>query len=117
MVTVIRGTVGADGRKCGFKAMRKMMTRFNPKTPAKLFRILGEVMSPGAVKEGRDVGRAVGEWEINMSQLESVRRTMSGAMRVAVLIHMVPKDLQDIIFQMGDVIQTGESESGEHLGA
>ena len=45
--TVVRGTVSKEEGKCGFRAVRKLMMRFNPKTPAKLFKMLGEVVSPG----------------------------------------------------------------------
>ena len=33
--TVVRGTVAIDGGKCGFRAARKLMARFNPRTPAR----------------------------------------------------------------------------------
>ena len=39
--TVVRGTVTKKGGKCGFMAIRKLMTWFNPKTPAKLFKVFG----------------------------------------------------------------------------
>ena len=68
--TVVRGTVTKENGKCGFRAIRKLMTRFNPRTPAKLFKKLGEIVSPGAAKNMRDVPKVVEEWEVNVVRLE-----------------------------------------------
>jgi hypothetical protein len=57
--TVVRGSVSNKEGKCGFRAVRKLMMRFNPKTPAKLFKMLGEVVSPGGGGEARERGTEV----------------------------------------------------------
>ena len=57
--TVVRGAVSKEERKCGFRAVWKLMMRFNPKTPAKLFKMLGEALSPGGGGEARERGTEV----------------------------------------------------------
>ena len=60
--TVVRSAaIGQDGRHNGFLALKMLSNRFNPKTPAKLFRALMEALVPGMVKEAVDVPRVVEE--------------------------------------------------------
>ena len=103
--TVVRGTVTKEGGKCGFMAIRKLMTRFNPKTPAKLFKVLGEVVSLGAATHIREVPRMVEEWEVRVVRLEGeFDEKLSEAIKVAILIQMLRKEMQDMVFQMGSLI-------------
>ena len=105
---MVRGTVTKESGKCGFRAIRKLMIRFNPRTPAKLFKKLGEIVSPGAAKHVRDVPKVVEEWEVNVVRLEGeFNEVLSEVMKVAILIQMLPKEIQDMVFQMGSLI--GES--------
>ena len=68
--TVVRSAaIGQDGRQNGFLALKLLCNRFNPKTPAKLYRALIDVMVPGALKEIRDVPRAVEEWEVKCARI------------------------------------------------
>ena len=103
--TVVRSAaIGQDGRHNGFLALKLLSNRFNPKTPAKLFRALMEILVPGMVKEVRDVPRAVEEWEVKCARVaEEYGEKLSEGMRVAVLIMMLPKDMQEMIYQMGKV--------------
>ena len=58
---------------------------------------------PGAVKEARDVPRAVEEWEMKCARVRAEygkEEGLTDGMRVAVLM-MLPKDLQEMVFQMG----------------
>ena len=96
--------IGQDGRHNGFLALKLLSNRFNPKTPAKLFRALMEILVPGMVKEVRDVPRAVEEWEVKCARVaEEYGEKLSEGMRVAVLIMMLPKDMQEMVYQMGKV--------------
>ena len=103
--TVVRSAaIGQDGRQNGFLALKLLSNRFNPKTPAKLFRALMEILVPGIVKEVRDVPRAVEEWEVKCARVvEEYGEGLSEGMKVAVLIMMLPKDLQEMVYQMGNV--------------
>jgi hypothetical protein len=102
--TVVRGTVSKENGKCGFRALRKLVVRYNPRTPAKLFRKMGEVISPGVAKQVRDVPKLVEGWEVNMSRmLGEFGEELSDAMKVAILIQIIPRELQDMVFQMGSM--------------
>ena len=106
--TVVRGTVSKEEGKCGFRAVRKLMMRFNPKTPAKLFKMLGEVVSPGGAKQVREVPKLIEEWEVKVRRLESeFGEGVSEAMKVAILIQILPKEMQDMVFQMGSLVMGG----------
>ena len=67
--TVVRGTVVKGGGKCGFRALRRLTMRFNPKTPAKLLKTLGEVVNPVVAKKVTEVPRVVEEWEVKVGRL------------------------------------------------
>ena len=64
--TVVRAAVVKGGGKCGFRALRRLTMRFNPKTPAKLLKTLGEVVSPVVAKKVTEVPRVVEEWEVKV---------------------------------------------------
>ena len=50
--TVVRSAaIGHDGRHSGFLALKLLSNRFNPKTPAKLYRALMEIMMPAGIKQ------------------------------------------------------------------
>ena len=84
------------------------MMRFNPKTPAKLFKMLGEVVSPGGAKQVREVPKLIEEWEVKVRRLESeFGEGVSEAMKVAILIQILPKEMQDMVFQMGSLVMGG----------
>ena len=81
---VVRGTVSEEKGKCGFRALRKLVVRYDPRTPAKLFRKMGEMISPGVAKQERDVPKMVEGWEVNMNwMLGEFGEELSDAMKVA----------------------------------
>ena len=85
------------------------MMRFNHRTPAKLFKKLGAVVSPGTAKYVRDVPKAVEEWEVSVVRLEGeFNEMLSEVMKVAILIQILPKEMQDMVFQMGSLIGAGD---------
>lgn len=45
--TMVRGVINEGYGKCGFRAVRRLMLRFNPKTLAKLLQKMGVVINPG----------------------------------------------------------------------
>ena len=103
--TIVKGVAtqkGMSGRQNGLRALKLLEHRFNPKTPARRYRALMEVISPGEIKAVADVTRKVEEWEVKMCKVESeYGERISDSIRVAVLISMIPKELQDIALQMG----------------
>ena len=98
---VVRGSV-RDGRRNGFLALKLMCNRFNPRTPARLFKLLIDIFKPGTIKDVRDVARGIEEWEGRVSKLRNeFGENFSESMLVAIMISFLPKELQDMVFQMG----------------
>ena len=96
--------VGEGGRINGFLALKLLGKRFNPKTPGKGFQALLEILTPGAIKEDRDIPRGVEEWELKCAKVKEEygeREGLRNRMMVAVLIAMIPKEMQDMVYQMG----------------
>ena len=95
-------TRGLSGRQNAFWALKLLEHRFNPKTPARIYRALMELISPGEIKAVTDVTRKVEEWEVKMCKVESEHGAkISDSIRVAVLISMTTKELQEVSLQMG----------------
>ena len=66
------------------------------------------MVAPSQVKSMGEVMRRVEEWELAVKKVEAeYGEGIPGSMQVAVLISMLPKELQDIAFQL--------SKDGEEL--
>ena len=98
------GKNGSNERKNGFLALKLLSKRFNPKTPAKLFKSLMDIMIPGMIKEVMDVPRKIEEWELECARVKEEHGDKEGlteGMMVAVLISVIPKDMKEMVLQMG----------------
>ena len=99
---VVRSVVQKGAGFCGFSAICLLSQRFNPKTPARMLQFLSLVLSPQPVKDVRLLERAVEEWELKVGKLRSeFDEDLSDNVKVAILTGMAPKDLQDMVFQLG----------------
>ena len=99
---VVRSILQKGAGYCGFAALCVLSQRFNPKTPARILQFLTTVLNPPAVKDVRLLERAVEEWEIKVGKLKvEFGEEFSDNVKVAIITGMVPRDLQDMIFQMG----------------
>ena len=77
------------------------MERYNPKTYMRLLRQLIGVVKPAEVKEMKAVQMAVESWEVNAMRLEEeYGETLGNNLKVAILISMVPMEVQEKIFEM-----------------
>ena len=78
-----------------------------PVTPSWILQFLGAVINPMPVKDVRLLERAVEEWEIKVGKLRvEFNEEFSDNVKVAIITGMIPRDLQDMVFQMG---RAGES--------
>ena len=103
--TVVRASEDLCGgqKRNGFVALKLMGHRFNAKSPSKLFRTLLELLKPGGIQDVREVAKGIQEWELKMGKMVGEygeEEKMSNGMKTAVLISMIPKDLQEMVFQM-----------------
>ena len=96
---------GVPERGClfdGFAAILELNTRFNPHTPTRILQFLTVVVSPPPIKDIRFLAMAIETWEAKRHKLKNeFQEEFSDAVQVAILVSMLPKDLQDVIFQMG----------------
>ena len=99
---VVRSTIQRGLGYCGFAALCLLSQRFNPKTPARVLQLLTTVLNPKAVKDVRVLARAVEEWELQRGKLRAeFGEELSNNVQVAILTGMIPRDLQDMVFQLG----------------
>lgn len=99
---VVRSVVQKGAGYCGFAALCLLSQRFNPKTPARILQFLSVILSPTPVKDVRLLERAVEEWELKRGTLKvEFGEELSDNIAVAILTSMIPRDLQDVVFQMG----------------
>ena len=103
---VVRSVVETGAGFCGFAAWCRLVQRFNPRTPARVLQYLTTVLNPPQIKDVRHLERAVEDWEMRKGKLKSeFDEELSDNICVAILTSMIPRDLQDMVFQMG---HTGE---------
>lgn len=101
---VVRSVIQKGAGYCGFAALCVLSQRFNPKTPARILQYLTTVLNPTPVKDIRLLERAIEEWEIRKGKLKiEFQEELSDSVQVAILTSMIPRDLQDMVFQMGHV--------------
>ena len=99
---VVRSVVQKGVGYCGFAALCLLSQRFNPKTPARILQYLTTVLNPTPVKDVRLLERAVEEWELKQGKLKvEFGEEFSDNVKVAILTAMIPRDLQDMVFQLG----------------
>ena len=86
---------------CGFYALKLLAELFNPRGTGRLLLTLGAIIRPGA-KDVRQVGRAVEDWESKVARIEAeFQLNIMASLKVAVLVSMIPKELQEVVFNEG----------------
>ena len=104
---VVRSVIQRGAGYCGFAALCLLSQRFNPKTPARVLQFLTAILNPPPVKDVRLLERAVEEWEIKVGKLKvEFNEDFSDTIKIAIITGMIPRDLQDMVFQMGHVGQS-----------
>ena len=88
-------------RRCGFRALRDLAERYNPKSYMKHLKMLLGVIKPAEAKSVKDVQAVVDEWEARLLRLEQEYGSeIAEDIKVAILISMVPEALQKKIFEI-----------------
>ena len=87
----------------GLEVWRRLSKRFNPMTPMRGLQIMLKVMLPPKITKQQDVHTQVNKWEGQINMLErDYKETVSDMMKIGLLIHMMPDELQDSILQHAD---------------
>ena len=98
-LTIHQGVVGENG----LEVWRRLSRRYNPMTPMRGMQIMLKVMLPPKIGKNQDVHTQVNKWESLINILErDYQEKVSDMMKVGLLIHMMPDDLQDTILQHAD---------------
>ena len=97
---VVRNSVITNGgpgiiEQDGFRAWRGLKVAMNPKTPARRLQSFMEVVQCSEVKDKREVNTVINNWLRRVARLQSeFKETLSATLRTALLISMLPKDMQ-----------------------
>ena len=84
-------------------ALKKLYQRFDGRNPAAMLRKLSEVIKPGEVKQPKDMYKAIENWEIRVKEWEGhYGEVISEKIKLAVLVGMGPKEMQDEAFKVTD---------------
>jgi hypothetical protein len=104
-MTIVRGEITMNG----FLAWRKIYRRYAPSSPARTLAALMDVMNP---PKHTDVGlmhKAIDLWTTKINLLlRDHNEKLSDNMKKAVLLSMLPPDLQDVIYQTVEDTKTFE---------
>ena len=101
--TVVLNQKMKQGKPDGFAALGMLSKRYNPKTPSRILHALTQVLSPPKIKDVRQAPRVVEEWEAAKGKLKiEFGEELSEVVQVAILTGMLPSDLQDKVFEMGN---------------
>jgi hypothetical protein len=104
-MTIVRGEVTMNG----FLAWRKIHQRYSPMTPARTLAALMEVMSPPKHTDVTLIHKAIDTWTTKINILQKDHgEELSPNMKKAVLLSMLPPDLQDMIYQTVENTKTYE---------
>ena len=95
-MTIVRGVPVGEG----WLAWKKIVSRFDPKTPAKALLAMIAATQPKKVRDIRDLPSAIGDWESNVEILkEEHNADIDENIKVALLTSMLPSDIQGYVFQ------------------
>ena len=93
-MTVVRGVSGGDG----WEAWRRLVNRFDPRTPAKALMAMMQVMQPKKWKDARELPSAIEEWEVCIKNLKTEHDIeLEDHIRVALLTSFLPADMRDFV--------------------
>jgi hypothetical protein len=104
-MTIVRGETSMNG----FIAWRRIYQRYAPSTPARTLSALMEVMSPPKHSDVNLMHKAIDLWTMKMNLLlKDHGEELSPNMKKAVLLSMLPPDLQDMVYQTVEATKTFE---------
>jgi hypothetical protein len=101
------GIVSQDG----FRAWKALKTAMCPRTPARRLQAFMEVVQVSEVRDKREVLSAINTWQRKVAKLATeYKEKLSPSLRTALLISMLPKDMQVAALQTVDMKQESSDE-------
>ena len=87
----------------GAEAWRRLSKRYSPTTPLRAMQLMLQIVHPGRAKTLKDVAHIVDKWEARVHMLErDFKEVISSKMKAAILISILPGDVQDAVLQQAD---------------
>ena len=87
----------------GLEAWRKLSKRYSPTTPMRGMQLMMATINPGKAKKLEEVATHIDKWEAKVLALSrDFNEKLSDKMRSAILISMLPSDLQHALIQQAD---------------
>ena len=94
----------------GFEAWRKLSKRYSPTTPMRGMQLMMAAINPGKAKGLEEVAIRIDRWEAKVLALSrDFNELLSEKMRAAILISMLPPDLQHALIQQAEKIEDYKS--------
>jgi hypothetical protein len=95
----------------GFRAWRALKTAMSPRTPARRLQAFMEVVQVSEVRDKRELLAAINTWQRKVAKLETeYKEHLSASLRTALLISMLPKDMQVTALQAVDLKEDTQDE-------
>ena len=93
---IVKNTPGRNGAE----AWRKLSKRYAPTTPLRGMYLMMQVVGPKRAGSPQEVASSVEKWETHVLTLErDFKERLSDPLKTAILLSIVPKDLQDTLVQ------------------
>ena len=93
----------------GFEAWRKFSKRYSPTTPMRGMQLMMAAINPGKAKGLEEVAIHIDRWDAKVLLSRDFNELLSEKMRAAILISMLPPDLQHALIQQADKIEDYKS--------
>jgi len=94
----------------GLEAWRKLSKRYSPTTPMRGMQLMMAAINPGKAKRLEEVATHIDRWEAKVLALSrDFNEKLSEKMRAAILISMLPPDLQHALIQQADKFEDYKS--------
>ena len=101
----------ADEPQDGFRAWRALKVSMNPKTPARRLQCFMDVVNVSEIKDKREVNIGINTWLRKVSRLKTeFDEQLSASLRTALLISILPKDMQVAALQQVDMKEDSADE-------
>ena len=105
---ILRGMADSGDSYNGYKGLLLLNKRFDSKTAASLLQSYLEVVHPDKLKGSSEVIAGIQKWERKVGELaQRYGEKRSDNLKMAILVGILPKDFQDMVFQNG-VMGTGK---------
>ena len=101
-MTIVRGVPEMNGAE----AWRRLLRRYQPRSPARTLVKLMDVINPGRAKDVHELAGKLEQWQLKVGLFEKdTKEEVSPKIKAAVLLSMCMQELQDIIIQRTDNVE------------